>query len=181
MIRNDDPLPCLRRLGLILVLVSCLAPMLSAQVVPAPAPPVPAPTVPTDFTVHAQAGSVSPDYNLYVFDLAADGTGTYCVVPPANRGTGDCGTVTAVSFSPDQVSAVYSAVQAGNFFSLPASHIGNAVDGTFAELTITAQGNTHKVLTQNLALTAFDDIMLALNAALPSGSKVVYNEILDQL
>jgi hypothetical protein len=160
-----------------LLLIAALTTPLEAQV---SVPTVPVP-VPADFQVHAEAGSVDPDGDLAILDLAADGTGTLCIVLPVDRETGDCSTVTSVTFTADEVTAVWDAVRAGNFFNLAPSHIGNAVDGSFAELTVTASGSTHTVLTQNLALAPFDAIMLALNAPLPAGSKLYYNEILDQL
>ncbi len=137
--------------------------------------------VPADLEIHIEAGSVGPSHDLHIFDLDANGNGTFCLVPPANRETGTCSTVTQHQLSSDQVSAVYDAVVAGNFFGLATVHRSRDLDGTLAEMTITARGATHEVATQNVALPAFDDIVLAINAALPEDSKIIYNAIFDKI
>lgn len=137
--------------------------------------------VPADLNIHIEAGSVGPSHDLHIFDLDASGRGTFCLVPPANRETGTCGTVTHHQLSSAEVSTVYDAIVAGSFFTLAPTHLSRDLDGTLAEMSIKANGVTHEVSTQNVTLPAFDDIVLAINAALPDSSKIIYNAIFDKI
>ncbi len=171
MVFQSQRLSCLWPPACALLALLLAAPSVWAQVTP----------VPSDLTIHFEAGSVDGDHNLYVLDLAANGRGTYCVVPPARRATGLCGSTTPVGFTAAQMSTIWWTIGNAGFFQLQPEHIADVVDGTFAELTITANGVTHTVLTRNQEHDAFDSIALAINAALPADKKVIYNAIFDQI
>ena len=139
------------------------------------------PPIPADLALHLEAGSVGPDHDLYIFDLDAGGNGTLCLVTPRDRETAQCTSVSQHLFSPDEVAQLWALIQEVGFFDQAPSQIADVVDGTFAELEITADGNTHTVLTQNLELPAVDDIVVAIDASLPADSKIIYNAIFDRV
>ena len=139
----------------------------------------PAPAEPADFTLRAETGSVAPTHSLLILDIQADGTTDFCRVGPKNRATGACSETATFALTARQVARIYSKVMEGNFFGLDASCVGNVVDGSFAELTITAGATSSTVLAQNFPLPPFDDIVREINAVVQPQYVLYYNAISD--
>ncbi len=136
-------------------------------------------TPPPDFSVIAAGGGVRPDLPVshVVFDM--DGIGVYCRTEGPDRATGDCTTTEVVSLTPTQLESIWDQVVLSDFFNLAPFHLSTTIsDGTFAQLVITANGQSFAVATQNLAVPAFDAIVAAVNATLPPQQRVIYNALL---
>lgn len=137
----------------------------------------PDPLFPSDFRIVAAAGSVAPSHSLRTLEIEASGSAVFCRIPAARRGRGDCLTPETFTLTTDELNLVYQAVVDGDFFQQAPIHVGPAVDGTFAEFTITASGTTHTVRSQNIAVAAFDSIALAINSVVPGQFVLKYNAI----
>lgn len=162
-------------LGLVLILAAGLPAVAQVGVPDAE----PAPAVPADFHLRAETGSVAPTHSLRILDIQADGTTDFCRVGSENRATGACSETATFSLTAREVARIYTKVTEGDFFGLDASHVGNVVDGSFAEVTITAGGRSSTVLAQNFPLPPFDDIVREINAVVPPQYVLYYNAISD--
>ena len=95
---------------------------------------------------------------------------------------GDDGEIPAhdVEIGTDSVAALYGVIQAQDFFGLGALYEDpNILDGDYAIMTITADGQTHSVRTVNIGVDAFDTIALWVNSYFPVEEMVLYNAFLD--
>lgn len=136
-------------------------------------------SAPIDFYVSASAGAVHPDEEARGVIIDSTGTGTFCLVEANNRDTGDCTTSSLLALTAAELDTIWAAVVAHDFFNLAARSLSDSTaGGTWAELLITGNGQTHLVVTQNVAVTGFDSIMIALNSVLPLDKQIIYNEIL---
>lgn len=74
---------------------------------------------------------------------------------------------------------IWTAIGENDFTTLkPFYNDPEVMDGDWAEITVTARGETHTVRTRNIKVTAFDNISVAINAELPAEARVKYNAIL---
>jgi len=157
--------------------VALLLVMLLAALTPAAAAAAP-PISPPDFTITAVAGAVSPAYPIREVVLNPDGSGSYCRTDPADRQTGSCTVTTSFNLTVDDMNTLWTAIQSNGFSSLSPYYLDPTVaDGSFADLTVTANGVTQEVITQNTPTAPFDAIMVTLNSLLPSGVVLKYNAI----
>ena len=135
-------------------------------------------SVPGDFLVVASAGSVSPDLPVRIVVFDGDLDGEFCRIDPPDRATGACSFTEVLVFTAPQLDAVWAAVQSNGFFGLDSAYVDpDVADGSYAELTVTANGVTHTVTTHNIAVASFDAVVLAINAELPAGRRLIYNAI----
>jgi hypothetical protein len=73
---------------------------------------------------------------------------------------------------------IWSWIQKERFFELdPLYRDPEIQDGDFAEMTITANGETHKVRTVNIRVYAFDRIAIVIGYYLPEGRRIQYNAL----
>jgi len=74
---------------------------------------------------------------------------------------------------------IWAALEKNQFFTLkPRYEDPGVLDGDWAQISITANGQTYRVKTINIKVTAFDNISLAINAELPEGERIKYNALL---
>lgn len=136
------------------------------------------PHYPPDLRIVADAGGIPADFPVRRVAIDSSGTGEYCLILPADRATATCSSVESLTFTVAQLNAIWDAASLGGFFALPPLLLDPTLaDGSVARLTITAGGITREVVTQNIAVPAFDSVMLAINGALPSGRRLKYNAI----
>lgn len=135
--------------------------------------------IPSDLKIVAIAGGIAPWTDIVKVEINAKGEGTYWLMPAEHRKNGVYRKMRTFTIKRSLLDLLYRAVERSDFFDLDREYIRkNTMDGSFAVLTITAKGKRHTVLARNLAVKAVDDIMVAVNIALPEGMRVVYNEIL---
>ena len=136
-------------------------------------------SAPIDFYVSASAGAVHPDEEARGVLIDSTGAGTFCLVEAQDRDTGNCTSSSLLALTPAELDTIWAAVVANDFFNLATTALNDTTSGgTWAELLITGNGQTYFVVTQNMAVTGFDNIMIALNSVLPPGKQILYNEIL---
>jgi len=74
--------------------------------------------------------------------------------------------------------AIYAEIEANEFFGLEEFYGDRRVEGgDRASILITANGQRKEVITVNIKVTDFDDIVRKLNEYLPEGRKIYYNAL----
>lgn len=131
--------------------------------------------VPPDFELQATSGSLGPDEENRTIRVASDGSGIYERYIPSAVGEPPLEQQN-FSLSSAELDQLWQAVQDHDFFNLAAEHSNPAVgDRTYARLLVRANGTTHEVTTQNIAVPAFDDIVAELEALTPAGVNLEYD------
>lgn len=83
-----------------------------------------------------------------------------------------------LQLNPEALAGILKAINENDFFSLDEIYNNpNIIDGDWAELTITAGGQTHTVRTRNIGVNAFDRITVTINDQLPEERRLLYNAI----
>lgn len=86
-----------------------------------------------------------------------------------------------IELLPEAVREIYAAVREEDFFSLDSVYQDpDILDGDFAVLEITAEGETHRVKTINIAVGAFDRIVRTINRHLPEDRRIEYNALFTE-
>ena len=131
--------------------------------------------VPRDFYLLAESGPRMP--SRPVLRVEIDGTsGTYWVVEPEDRATGT-GTVQGTfTLLFTDLQCLFDEVQASGFLTAKQPAEG-ALDGTYARLTVTADGTTSTIETRNTTFSPVDLVILRLNSLTPGDARLRYNEI----
>lgn len=130
---------------------------------------------PPDFEVLATAGSLVPDEENRTVRISSDGTGIYERYIPSAVGEPP---LEEQSFSLDaaELDELWQAVQDNDFFNLNPEYSNPEIgDRTYARLVIRANGTTHEVTTQNIAVPPFDDIVAEIQALTPPGVELIYD------
>jgi hypothetical protein len=139
------------------------------------------PTYPQDLQIEAFAGGVAPWTPLYRVQISPDGSAVYSQVAPDNRGTATWTQSSTFDLTAGEMQGIWNAIDANNFFSLGQSYSTPAWDGSFAVMTITANGVTYKVVTENTAVQPFDSIVMAINDVTLGDQDLFYNAIASQI
>ncbi|MFH1855941.1 MAG: hypothetical protein ABH836_01775 [Candidatus Omnitrophota bacterium] len=135
---------------------------------------------PADFEITAVAGGVSPAEPLYKIELDPAGKGLYFYIPSDKRASGEFIKTNEFMLDKLVLDMIYAAIVENDFFKLNKEYIAkDTLDGSFAELTVTANNKTHTVRTQNTAQEDFDNIIMTINLVVPDDNKIIYNELLD--
>lgn len=135
------------------------------------------PTYPQDLQIEAFAGGFAPWTSLYMIQIDPAGSAIYSQEAPENRDTATWTQISSFDLTDDQMEAIWNVIEANNFFSLGQNYSTPAWDGSFAVMSITANGVTHKVVTENTGVQAFDSIVIAINDATPGDLDLFYNAI----
>jgi hypothetical protein len=158
-----------RLVAIYLVLVALLA-----VLVPSCSPQE---TYPSDLRIEAFAGGFAPWTSLYMIQIYPDGSGVYSQEAPENRGNATWTQISSFNLTAGQMKAIWDEINANSFFSLGQNYSTPAWDGSFAVMSITANGVTYKVVTENTEVQAFDSIVMAINDATPGDLDLFYNAI----
>lgn len=131
--------------------------------------------VPADLEIIGSAGGLTPwDENQYLH-ISANGQATYARTLAGAIGQEPLEEKT-FTLATTELERIWQAIQTNDFFNLPSRFTDSTiVDRTFARLIIRANGSTHEVTTQNIAIFQFDQIILALNEATPAETDLVYD------
>lgn len=151
-------------LGLAILAVGLGAPRVDAQ-------------VPPDFrmTVISEPIHMAEDDEQMRAEIYPDGL---TVLRPYRNGAGTLRPERSLTLTPMQMEALAGAVEAHRFFELDDVYGDRAVaGGDKAILVVTANGATKEVITVNIKVTDFDDIVRLLNTFLPDDRKIKYNAI----
>jgi len=132
--------------------------------------------VPADFQLILESAPLRPDPDFPPESLKLSANGR---VEFSAKGTetGKLEPIT-IQIDPTAVQAIYTQIQQQRFFTLKSEYSDpNVVDGDYARLTITADGETHTVRTINIAVEAFDAIVQRVNRYMPPERNIYYNAL----
>jgi len=134
--------------------------------------------LPKDFKIVAITGGISPAESVEKAEINAKGEVIYYAISPKDRAKYVFEEVARFKINLQELKYLYVRIKENNFFKLKNEYVDKYVlDGSFAQLTVTANGRTHTVKVRNIRQKAFDNIMIAINLALPDEYRVIYNEI----
>jgi len=134
--------------------------------------------IPGDFKVVAVTGGVAPGEPILKLEIDAQGDCIYSESRGKDRVDGVFKQVETFTIPSAGMHFIHRAVRTNDFFGLSPEYINSSVlDGNFALLTITENKRTHSARTQNIKVARFDNIMIAINIAVPGMNKVMYNQI----
>ena len=86
-----------------------------------------------------------------------------------------------VSMEDGAVDALYRVVTQQEFFSLKADYNDPGIlDGDYAVIVVTMDGQTHEVRTTNIRLAPFDKIALWVNSYFDPDNMILYNAFVDR-
>jgi hypothetical protein len=130
--------------------------------------------VPEDLRIEGTAGGMHPWEENHSLLITADGHGKYTRyisgrvgVPPIEE--------SEFTLTATDLTGIWNAIKEHNFLSLEPEYVDEKVTGgSFATLTITAEGITHRVDVQNVALPPFEALLRTINAATPPGKDLIY-------
>ena len=131
---------------------------------------------PNDFSVELVSGVLQPGYPIGPerVTINASGSVNYSEMERADRMLA----AENSEISREAVAAIYASITENDFFGLKERYESPAIlDGDYAELTITANGNTHSVRTVNIKVKDFDDIVTIINRQLPEDRWIIYNAL----
>ena len=140
---------------------------------------------PGNLEIIATSGGLVPGSEASVVHIQSDGSGTYTRYLPDDP-SADPTEYQTLTLTSQQLLDIYNAIQNNNFFSLNEEYIDTIItDRTYANLQVIADANNHSVWTQNIAVTEFDNIMTAINAATAPEFNIEYDisvpEAFDQV
>ena len=132
--------------------------------------------IPADLTIRAVAGSVDPWGEVSSIRIHSNGQVLYTRYQPGDLGTSPLAQDTSI-IAPSAIGRIWESIEANNFFSLKAdSSDGGEINArTFVRLSISADGESHEVRTQNVAFYEFDRIVNAINGELPADHRLEYD------
>jgi hypothetical protein len=120
---------------------------------------------PGNLEIIATSGGLVPDSEASVVHIQSDGSGSYTRYLPDDPVADPLENQT-FTLTSQQLLDIYNAIQNNNFYSLDNGYTDTTItDRTYANLHVIADANNHSVWTQNIAVTEFDNIMTAINAA----------------
>jgi len=137
---------------------------------------------PDDFELIAVAGGFAPWTELFKFELNSDGEGKYYWMYPEDRVAKKWTLKEEFTLTQNQMDELWNEILDNDFFDIEGlqeklyTH-----DGSYAELTITGNGQTHTVRTENLPVITFDRIMRKINSMIPGDNGLFYNDIDTEL
>lgn len=131
---------------------------------------------PDDLAVLGSSGSLLPGRENVALEIGPDGKGRFTRYLPDDFGP----PLDEIEFtlSPADLEAIWTAIRESDFFSLDEKYAPEDVrDGSFAALTITANGRTHRVDVENTTVPRFERLLEAINRITPSGVDLSYPHI----
>ncbi len=130
---------------------------------------------PSNLEIIATSGGLEPGSEASVVHIQSDGSGTYTRYLPEDPVADPLENQT-FTLTSQQLLDIYNAIQNNNFFSLDDEYTDTTItDRTYANLQVIADANNHSVWTQNIAVTEFDNIMTAINAATAPEFNIEYD------
>ena len=132
------------------------------------------PRVPADLKIEAITGSLVPGEEDRMVEIGSNGSARFVRSSPSQPGSAPVAEE-RFTVSPDQLAQLWTAVQASDFFMLPAQHGRDDVsDGGFATLAVTADGRTHSVELRNTSVPAVENLIRVINDVTPPGKDLIY-------
>ncbi|MFH1012909.1 MAG: hypothetical protein V1769_00175 [Thermoplasmatota archaeon] len=133
---------------------------------------------PDDFYLLVDTGGFAPWSDLYSLRIHSNGQASYYTMGPENRENGTWTLITSFQFTENEMDQLWGIIVDNNFFTLQDRYYnGDICDGTFANLTITANQETYSVQTDNRDILEFDNIVKKINQLTPDEYDLLYNAL----
>jgi len=133
---------------------------------------------PEDFTLSVYSGGYNTWNTLYLFYLDATGEASYYVQNEEQRLDGDFELVNQFVLTDNELTELWELILENDFFNLDQEYArDHVVDGSYANLEITGDGQTHSVQTVNIDLDSFDSIVTFINTLTPDENDLYYNAL----
>lgn len=134
--------------------------------------------IPEDFEVSLSSAPVNPSALPGPMGIVVNDNDTAILTRTDTDGEETTKTLT---LDPGASAAIWQAIQDQGFFALdPAYNDPAILDGDYAIIQVTANGETHEVRTTNIAVGAFDMVALWINSFLPPEDMVLYNAFIER-
>lgn len=135
---------------------------------------------PDDFYLLADTGGFAPWSNLFSLRIHSNGNASYYTMIPENREYGTWTYITSFQFTKNEMDQLWNMIVTNNFFTLQNRYCnGGSCGGTFANLTIKANQETHSIQTENIDILEFDNIIKKINELTPGDYDLQYNALLN--
>ena len=135
---------------------------------------------PDDFSMFIYCGGFntwSPTYMLYT---NATGESFYYNITYDNIIIGNFIPVYHFNFTNDEIDDIWDIIVANDFFELNSHYERESVyDGSFANITITGNGVTNSVQTENIDMYKLDNIVKMINSLSPGEYDLFYNALFN--
>jgi hypothetical protein len=132
---------------------------------------------PSDLEIQIECGGNAPWTKLFKLEIEPTGEASYYIVYPEDRYNGDWTFITSFDLIESEMDQIWNKIISNGFFDLDETYTFPATDGTFANMTVTANGETHSVETDNIDLFEFDDIIRTINQLTPGKNDLFYNAV----
>ncbi len=133
--------------------------------------------VPEDFEISLYSAPVMPGALPGPMGVVIDSDGTATITKQTDSGEETTKTVTLFDGAP---AALWGVIEDFGFFNLDPEYVNpNVLDGDYAIIRVTANGETHEVKTTNIRLAPFDAIALWINSNFSPDDMILYNAFLD--
>jgi len=136
-------------------------------------------SAPSDFELLATAGGIAPWESKSKLEINSDGEAKYYSMDPIESGTWNL--VDEFTLTSTQLDEIWDELIANDFFNMDDNYEDTKwKGGSYAELTVTGDGETKTVRTQNIIIKAFNAIMDVINTYIPGDNGLYYNALTDE-
>jgi hypothetical protein len=130
---------------------------------------------PDDFELFIYCGGFDSWSQYYVLYTDASGKTNYYYF---NITSEEFSLVSTFYFTEGEMNQIWNQIVEGDFFNLDPSYARETVyDGTLANITVTGNGVTHSVQTENIDIDNFDNIVKTVNSLTPDDNDLFYSAI----
>ena len=136
--------------------------------------------IPDDFNMLIYCGGISPMSDIFIMTIDSNGDAYYYIIDAEDRVTFNLTLISQFEFSNDEMNQIWDAIIVNDFFNLNTEYSRSWIyDGTFANITVTANGINHSVQTHNIDIFEFDNIVKIVNSFTPDDNDLIYNALLN--
>lgn len=130
---------------------------------------------PSDLLIIASAGGEEPSSTIRTINISSNGEGSYGSSIPLQFTQPPLEEIN-FTLTQSQLQQIWQVIQNNDFFNLSGEYSNPEIySRTFVRLGIRANGQTHEVITKNIAVEQFDNIILTINDATPGDADLAYD------
>ncbi len=135
---------------------------------------------PEDFSMFIYCGGLNIWSNIYMLDINANGEASYYNITYENLTIDNFTPVYHFYFTSEEINDIWNSIITNDFFNLNNHYERTSVcDGSFANITITGDGITHSVQTDNIDMYKLDNIVKKINSLSPGDYDLFYNALFN--
>ncbi|MFE3846025.1 hypothetical protein ACFL1L_04100 [Thermoplasmatota archaeon] len=138
--------------------------------------------IPDDFEMLIYCGGFNTWDPIYILYITSEGESDYYVLDSENRTSGEYSLVSSFIFTTDEMDDIWSSIISNDFFNFDNYYTKeNVIDGSFANITLIANGETHSVQKENFEFDGFDNIVKNINSLTPDDNDLYYNSLFNHV